>query len=221
MPINKNGAVFLAFSHSKEIPPATLACAETVVASLIQVAPNANPGLLLGKIQSGKTRTFICALALAFDNDFDLAVVFTKGVKVLTQQTVARIRQEFKVAVDRDLVRVFEIMSMQENLPPALISQKLVVVCKKEDDNIKRLHRLLDQVYPSLKMRRCLVVDDEGDFASVGYRRDGGVVVSAVIPAQIDRLRQLMQRATVLQVTATPYSLAGCGKTEFNPQLYA
>jgi Z1 domain-containing protein len=51
------------------------------------------------------------------------------------------------------------------------------------------------------------VIDDEADFASVGYRRDGGVVVSAVIPLQIDRLRRLMQRLTVLQVTATPYSL--------------
>jgi Z1 domain-containing protein len=65
----------------------------------------------------------------------------------------------------------------------------------------------LNQVYPLLKQRRCVVIDDEGDFASVGYRRDGGVVVSAVIPIQIDRLRQLMNQVTVLQVTATPYSL--------------
>ena len=171
------------------------------------VSSNAEPGLLLGKIQSGKTRTFITALALAFDNDFDLALVFTKGVKVLTQQTVARIKQEFTVASNQDLLHVFEIMAMPQNLPPALVSQKLVIVCKKEDDNIKLLHRVLDEVYTSLKQRRCLVIDDEADFASVGYRRDGGVVVSAVIPLQIDRLRQLMQRITVLQVTATPYSL--------------
>jgi hypothetical protein len=163
--------------------------------------------LLFGKIQSGKTRTFITALALAFDNGFDVAIVFTKGVRVLTQQTVSRIGSEFAVAADRDLVHVFEIMSMPENLPPALIAQKLIIVCKKEDNNITRLRRLFDEVYPELRDRRCLIIDDEADFASVGYRRDGGVIVSAVIPGQIDRLRQTLQHATVLQVTATPYSL--------------
>lgn len=207
MPINRGGPVFTAFSQGKEVQPATLERAAEVVESLLVVPANARPGLLFGKVQSGKTRTFVTALALAFDNGIDLAVVFTKGVKVLTQQTVARIAQEFEVASNRDLVHVFEIMSTPENLPPGLISQKLVIVCKKEDDNINRLHRLLDEVYPSLKQRRCLAIDDEADFASVGYRRDGGVVVSAVIPLQLDRLRRLMQQLTVLQVTATPYSL--------------
>ena len=207
MPIVNNGLVFSAFSTGKNIPQASLTCASSVVESLLATRANAHPGLLLGKVQSGKTRTFITALALAFDNGFDLAVVFTKGVKVLTQQTVARISREFEPATVRDLVSVFEIMAMQENLPPAILSQRLVIVCKKEDDNIDRLHRFIDEVYPSLKNRRCLVIDDEADFASVGYRRDGGVVVSAVIPAQIDRLRQLLRRVAVLQVTATPYAL--------------
>src|SRR5436309_15949899 len=126
MPINKDGPVFAAFSHNKDIQQATLECAEAVVESLIAVPPNADPGLLFGKIQSGKTRTFITTLALAFDNGFDLAVVFTKGVKVLTQQTVVRISQEFEIASKRDFVNVFEIMSIPENLPPALIAAKLV-----------------------------------------------------------------------------------------------
>ncbi len=37
------------------------------------------PGVLLGKIQSGKTRAFIGVIALAFDHGFDVAVVLTKG----------------------------------------------------------------------------------------------------------------------------------------------
>lgn len=207
MAIDIGGPVFGAFSEGREIDPETLQCASSVVEALLDVPANAKPGLLFGKVQSGKTRTFITALALAFDNGFDLAVVFTKGVKVLTQQTVVRISQEFGAASSRDLVNVFEIMTTPVNLPPALVSQKLVIVCKKEDDNIRRLHHLLGRVYPTLKQRRSLVIDDEADFASVGYRRDGGVVVGRVIPLQIDRLRRLMEQVTVLQVTATPYSL--------------
>jgi len=207
MPIDSNGRIFTAFSRGRVVEPATLDCASAAVDSLLTVSTAAEPGLLFGKVQSGKTRTFITALALAFDNGFDVSIVFTKGVKVLTQQTVARLIQEFRTAVDQDLVQVFEVMSMPENLPPALVSQKLVIVCKKEDDNIKRLHSLLDSKYPELKSRRCLIIDDEADFASIGYRRDGGAVVTAVIPSKIDRVRQLLNRVAVLQVTATPYSL--------------
>jgi hypothetical protein len=101
MPINKDGRVFAAFSREKEIQAPTLQCAEAVVESLVSVPPNAAPGLLFGKIQSGKTKTFITALALAFDNGFAVAIVFTKGVKVLTQQTVSHIGYDFEVASNR------------------------------------------------------------------------------------------------------------------------
>ena len=37
------------------------------------------PGMLLGKIQGGKTRAFIGIIALAFDNDYDMAIILTKG----------------------------------------------------------------------------------------------------------------------------------------------
>jgi len=37
--------------------------------------------MLLGKIQSGKTRGFLGIIADAFDNQFDIAIVLTKGVQ--------------------------------------------------------------------------------------------------------------------------------------------
>ena len=57
----------------------------------------ARPGMLLGKIQSGKTKTFLGAIALAFDNGTDIAVIMTKGTKALATANpgtcAARVRQ--------------------------------------------------------------------------------------------------------------------------------
>src|SRR3989338_8125477 len=49
------------------------------------------PGILLGKIQSGKTRAFIGVVALAFDNGYDFAIVLTKGTNPLSEQTIKRL----------------------------------------------------------------------------------------------------------------------------------
>ncbi|WP_218139525.1 hypothetical protein [Thorsellia anophelis] len=37
--------------------------------------------MLLGKIQSDKTKTFMAIMGLVFDNDYDVIVVRTKGTK--------------------------------------------------------------------------------------------------------------------------------------------
>jgi hypothetical protein len=63
-------------------------CIETVVNRLEQHQTSEdNPGMLLGKIQSGKTRGFLGVIAKAFDRGYDIALVFTKGTKTLATQT--------------------------------------------------------------------------------------------------------------------------------------
>src|SRR4051794_3774597 len=57
------------------------ACNETVDKLLTEATLSSKPGMLLGKIQSGKTKAFIGVLAIAFDNGDDHAVIFTKGTK--------------------------------------------------------------------------------------------------------------------------------------------
>src|SRR5690349_7686753 len=68
---------------------------ENVEALLANTTTPDNPGMLLGKVQSGKTRTLLAVIALAFDNGFDVAVVFTKGTNALAHQTLARLNKDF------------------------------------------------------------------------------------------------------------------------------
>lgn len=68
--------------------PDTFTCAEATVSQLLKTVTTADhPGMLLGKVQSGKTRTFISILALAFDNAYDIAIVLSKNSKALIAQT--------------------------------------------------------------------------------------------------------------------------------------
>jgi hypothetical protein len=171
-----------------------------------------HPGMLLGKIQSGKTRAFTRVIGLAFDNSFDIAVVLTKGTVALTDQTVRRLNETFRTAINNDWVEVCEIMSHQGEFTRYELKKKLIIVAKKQIHNLERVIELLTQRHPELSTKRLLLIDDEADYASIGFRttRDETGernIEAARIPALINELRSRVATSHVLQVTATPYSL--------------
>jgi hypothetical protein len=209
MAIRSGGEIYDLFLADKDYTAESKDCIQSTVEQLANTVTTADrPGMLLGKVQSGKTRTFFGVLSLAFDNGFDFAVVLTKGTVALAEQTLERLKKEFKALIDRDLVQVFDIMHLPSGLPPYVLSQKLIIVCKKEDDNIRRLEEALFETYPVLGQSSCLIIDDEADFASIGFRRtrEEGIKINK-IAGQIDDLRKKLKSASFLQVTATPYSL--------------
>ena len=79
------------------------ACIESIVDQLETAGTSdSKPGMLLGKIQSGKTRGFVGVIAKAFDRGFDIALVLTKGTKTLSAQTVRRLSSDFAEFIDDD-----------------------------------------------------------------------------------------------------------------------
>jgi hypothetical protein len=67
---------------------------EAVQKLLEQSTSTRRPGMLLGKIQSGKTRAFLGIIARCFDRGYDVAVILTKGTKSLARQTGTNILGE-------------------------------------------------------------------------------------------------------------------------------
>jgi hypothetical protein len=148
-------------------------CMEQTVDELLSKKTDVeHPGMLLGDIQSGKTRGFTGIIALAFDKKYDVAVVLTKGTKALVKQTVQRFKSEFEEFEQEDILRIFDVMEIPDDLNEYVIAtQNLILVVKKEDDNIRRLTSLFFVTYPALSKKSVLIVDDEADFVSIGYRR--------------------------------------------------
>ena len=163
--------------------------------------------MLLGRIQSGKTRAFVGAIALAFDRGVDIALVLTKGTKTLSAQTVARLEADFAEFIDEEEIRVLDIMKLPK-LTRSELRRKLVVVAKKQARNLDRLITFLKE-HEALQNRKVLLVDDEADLASVRFvsKPTTNTIGQGTIADQIDELRHMVDQIYFLQVTATPYSL--------------
>ena len=213
-----------------EMPEEKKKCIEDTVNQLLENGPKAEePGLLLGKIQCGKTDTFEDIIGLAFDRGIDIAIILTKGTKSLAQQTLKRLKKDFhwfKETGDLDqpvTIYIEDILNVWHKLRQNKVDQnKCIFVCKKESTNLKHLIEMFDTNEEFLHDKRVLIVDDEADFASRNYRNvrnrpltdaDGFPIEQeretelAVISQLIDRFRKIPSYCRYLQVTATPYCL--------------
>lgn len=185
------------------------ACINNVIDKLRNSATSGNrPGMLLGKIQSGKTRAFVGAIARAFDHGYDIALVLTKGTKTLSAQTVSRLSADFAELIADDELMVLDIMKLPGKLTRSELRRKIIVVAKKQARNLDKLIAFMRE-QEGLQNRKVLLVDDEADLASVRFVRKRGEedINQGTIANQIDELRGMVSEIAFLQVTATPYSL--------------
>ena len=208
MKLNKNGNFYPVFANQQEYNDEMRTCVETVVDRLLSTeTTDDRPGMLLGKIQSGKTRAFMGSIALAFDNGVDVAVIFTKGTLLLAEQTLSRINNDYATFINANELVAQDIRSLKDELTHFERNMKRVIVCMKEDDNVKKLITFLTVTNPKLSKKSILIVDDEADAASIGYSMLDENVKMNKVPKLINDLRSELETAHFLQVTATPYSL--------------
>ncbi|MEX2122787.1 MAG: Z1 domain-containing protein [Woeseia sp.] len=206
--VNLSGQFYAAYKAANlSFGAATFSCAEDTVSDLLQTATTSdNPAMLLGKVQSGKTRTFISILALAFDNGFDIAIVLSKNSRALIEQTAKRLNSEFMMFIDDGELEIYDIMHAPSSFGAFELDSKLIFVAKKQSDNLRRLIGLF-KTNPAMSSKRTIIVDDEADNASIGYSKKAGLIEARKISTQINGLRSEIANTSFLQVTATPYSL--------------
>jgi archaellum biogenesis ATPase FlaH len=204
----EKGNLFTNLVNKRDDSDDLVQCMKNTVDNILKSDTSSQkPGILLGKIQSGKTRAFIGIMALAFDNGYDVAIILTKGTKALVQQTMQRLERDFEEPISNDEVDIFNIMVMPDNLTAYERGKKIIIVVKKEVNNMRRIIDKLASVYPDLREKKILIVDDEADYASISFRKHAEAVEIGRISSQIDELRNIVEEVSYLQVTATPYSL--------------
>ncbi len=169
------------------------------------------PGILLGMIQSGKTRAFTGIIAKCFDEGYDLTIIFTKNSVALVEQTMKRLKTEFKRPVDASKLYIWDVIKLQDGLLTGyILKEKNIIVVKKEQKNLDALKELFNEIQ-ELNDKKILIVDDEADQASVSFAADKTKVDGfdlGAVSKSISKLREkLKKKASFLQVTATPYSL--------------
>lgn len=189
-----------------------------------------HPIMLLGSIQSGKTRAFIGLMSLCFDNDFDMTIILTKCSTALVKQTVSRMTSEFNgfrtgMATAGDVVAedILDIdfsgkiyMEDKEAIVTRFLrkyrGKKRILVVKKQADNVDRMNMFIEQLVKQGTYKRILIVDDEADITSIGYekRRQQEELSLRRISGAINSMRKQLHsniEHVLMQVTATPYAL--------------
>lgn len=193
--------------------PQLKSCIEDTVDKLLQkdISNASDPGLLLGKIQCGKTRAFVGVMGLAFDKGIDACIVLTKSDDGLVEQTRVRMEYEFRdylsnVNMNQCCVIAVHTIDKGMNFTPAQINnQKNIFVVHK---NITRLNYLIDLFNKTtFKDKNVLIIDDEADFVSRAFYLKNSTIDAGKIALAIDEFSKIPAFCRYLQVTATPYSL--------------
>ena len=127
---------------------------------------NLTKTLCIGKVQSGKTGFFIAAIAMAFDNDFDIAYILGGTKNKLRDQNFERVIDDFS---NNTNIRVFNLNKADKREIETCIKNgiKVVIVALKnasEHTNLGLMKSYVEK-YKSLKT---LIIDDEGDEVTPG-----------------------------------------------------
>ena len=166
------------------------------------------PIMMLGKIQSGKTRAFTGVIALAFDNDFDIVFILSKNSKALIQQTVSRMKQEFKPFMKNRSLVVSDIMNSGSKISKYELDKKNIIVAKKEKINLDKLIEFIEK-YSISENKKCLIIDDEADTTGIGYEKmkGGDDFTLRTVSSKVNEMRGSLDGCVFVEVTATPYAL--------------
>lgn len=224
--INDDEYIYSTFAaHNKFMTEEKDKVVREMVDQLLTDASNATqPCLLLGKVQCGKTDTFISIMSLAFDRGIDIAVVLTKGTKTLAGQTINRLQSKEKglgrflkngrydqksIINIMDILNVYHRGGIADNQLTDT-RNKFIIVCKKEATNLQYLNELFAN-NELLRVKKVLVCDDEADFASRAYRKAKGTKRDLELLKISELIEEFTTKNTqycrYLQITATPYSL--------------
>ncbi len=172
-------------------------------------------GIVIGKVQSGKTSNFIALLALAFDNGYNLAVVIGGNTNELLTQNVERIKDSFNV--DGEKLKVLHSKDNHNLITPEKIKgfiendQKVIIVTLKSPQiksgkHMSRVSELFDD--PIMANETTIIIDDEGDQATLNakaYSKDKDLEkrVSQTYKVAIE-LKEKIKRHCFISITATP-----------------
>ena len=158
-------------------------------------------GLALGKVQSGKTLSYTALIALAMDNGYRITVVLAGTKNPLLAQNYARLCHDLDA--QRPVITPFRNPQPQdaEVVQGVLHGQghALIVVLKNRGrlDDVRRL-----LATPELREIPTLVIDDEGDEASLNTQFRRGR--RSAIYQSILGLRQALSAHAYIAYTATP-----------------
>jgi hypothetical protein len=172
-------------------------------------------GLVVGKVQSGKTLSFTAVAAAAHDNGYRLIIVLSGTKKMLAQQTLDRLRKDLRIEANsmrpwrayhnpnqKEVEGLKNMMDLwdQPNAPIKL-KNTVVITVHKNRAKLEALSATLKQIGVH-RLGSPLIIDDEADQAGLNTKVRQGT--ESPTYRAILNLRDALPYHTYLQYTATP-----------------
>lgn len=165
--------------------------------------PAHRTGLALGKVQSGKTMSYIALSALAFDSGYRVVVVLAGRTKALAEQNKARFDRELIGIRPSPRIATFHNPDThhETEIQAVLESDNLVLITLLKTQ--VRLGKVAE-IFSSADLNHypVLIIDDEGDQASHNTKKQKGE--QSAVHAHILQLREALPHHAYVAYTATP-----------------
>lgn len=134
-------------------------------------SPHGN-GLVVGRVQSGKTRNYIGLMLDAADNGWNVIIVLTSAIRALAQQTRNRIAEEFAHvgATNKHFTHELDFLSSEpaNDIAGAELDGDFLYwgVAMKEVNSLNHIRTWLNAEMQPVKKMRVMIIDDEADNAT-------------------------------------------------------
>lgn len=161
-------------------------------------------GILIGKVQSGKTSNFISLVSLAFDNEYDIAIILGGNTLQLLQQNAKRVSNAFNVNAEKLTVLKTDDNKMlinSERIKEFIENRrKIIIVGLKHYKHINLISEIFNNQY--LSEKSILIIDDEGDQATLNTKAFINSMSSTY--ESVVRLKSKLKSHCFISITATP-----------------
>lgn len=176
--------------------------------------------LLVGKVQSGKTSNLELLTALAFDNGYNLLIIFGGYDKDLLRQSTERFGGTFETTGGEEVLysetpvlfttneltkESISINSLDPEFAKQLIEEgrPMIITCLKRPPAMKAALKAITKVQESVSGIVPFIIDDEGDQASLNTAKDKARN-STPTYKHIVKIKEVLDNPLYLSVTATP-----------------
>lgn len=170
-----------------------------------------NNVLLVGKVQSGKTSNLEMLTGIAFDNNYNLLIIYGGYDKTLLEQTTGRFKKTFGIENCDDEGKPIllssgkpeDLLALDNDILDELIENRkpIIITVMKRPAALEKVNSVLRKL--DLKKVHAYIIDDEGDQAGLNTEKDKANDNSSTY-AQILEMKRLLNNPLYFSVTATP-----------------